>query len=147
MSHDHATSAESRAAGPRPVRALLLFSLLLLVLLAAVLAGMKLTGGGTPTEAEDAARAETRLKNLSDLRAADSNQLSTYGWNDRSKGIVHIPVAKAMELILPELGKATPSAVSAPAGGQNQVSSQPLTQSPAAVPATSPSSTPSMPKP
>jgi len=34
------------------------------------------------------------------LRAAQETRLNSYGWVDRSNGIVHIPIACAMDLIL-----------------------------------------------
>jgi hypothetical protein len=37
---------------------------------------------------------------LQDLRAHEDSILSTYGWSDKSAGIVRIPVDRAMELTL-----------------------------------------------
>jgi hypothetical protein len=48
------------------------------------------------------ARSEERLKNLTDFRAANEPLLSEYAWQDQSKGIVRIPVDRAMELFLQE---------------------------------------------
>jgi hypothetical protein len=108
MSHDHHTSGEIPS-GTHPARGILLFMTVLGLLLVAVIAGLWLNGRGTPTEIEDAARADQRLKNLAELQAADSNALTTYGWNDKAKGIVHIPVTKAMELVLPTFGSPAPA--------------------------------------
>jgi hypothetical protein len=80
-----------------------LFFLLLLV----VVGGLLLEHSGTATETEDADRSAVRIKNLAELQAADTAQLTTYGWNDRAKGIIHIPITRAMELILPSLNAAT----------------------------------------
>jgi hypothetical protein len=37
---------------------------------------------------------------LAALRDAETRQLNSYGWIDRSQGIVHIPVDRAMELLV-----------------------------------------------
>jgi hypothetical protein len=75
----------------------------LIILVAAIFAGIRLAGTGSATETEDAERAAVRLKNLEEVKAADTAQVTTYGWNDRAKGVVRIPVKRAMELVLPEL--------------------------------------------
>lgn len=75
----------------------------LILLLAAVLGGLWLNRSTSATETEDADRAAMRVKNLTELQAADTNALTTYGWNDQAKGIVHIPITKAMELVLPAI--------------------------------------------
>jgi hypothetical protein len=48
----------------------------------------------------DQARIELRRKNLAELRAENQAALTTYGWVDPSKGLVRLPVARAMELTL-----------------------------------------------
>ncbi len=50
----------------------------------------------------DAARAAERRKNLADLSAQSKEQLDNYAWVDRTKGIVRLPVARAMELLVRE---------------------------------------------
>jgi len=100
MSHHHNHDGqESARRGP----GVLLLAGVLILLLAAVIVGFRLVGHPGATEAEDAERGAVRLKNLADLRAADSNEVTTYGWVDRAKGIVRVPVTRAMELVLPEL--------------------------------------------
>jgi hypothetical protein len=37
---------------------------------------------------------------LNDFRANEETELSTYGWIDRTAGVVRIPVTRAMELLL-----------------------------------------------
>ncbi len=39
------------------------------------------------------------ILDLRRLRAAEDEQLNTYGWIDRSAGTVRIPIARAMELL------------------------------------------------
>jgi len=99
MSHDHTFNSEK----PRLSSGVLLLIGVLILLLAAVLGGLWLNRSNTATETEDADRASVRTKNLAELQVADSNALTTYGWNDQAKGIVHIPITKAMELVLPSL--------------------------------------------
>jgi cytochrome c len=48
-------------------------------------------------------RKEQRLKILSDLNAQNDKILSTYQWIDRSKGVVGIPIERAMDLVLIDL--------------------------------------------
>jgi hypothetical protein len=48
------------------------------------------------------ARAQERLKNLTDFRAANEPLLTQYDWQDQSKGIIRVPVKRAMELVLQE---------------------------------------------
>jgi len=46
----------------------------------------------------DQARAELRRKNLIELRAENQAALTTYGWVDQNKGLVRLPVSRALEL-------------------------------------------------
>jgi hypothetical protein len=45
-------------------------------------------------------RIAVRKKALADLRAAEFNELESYGWVDQTKGVVRLPVAEAMKLAL-----------------------------------------------
>jgi hypothetical protein len=56
-----------------------------------------------PGETYDEQRAAARVKRLSDQRLADARQTNHYAWSDKEKGLVQIPVARAMELVLPDL--------------------------------------------
>jgi hypothetical protein len=47
-------------------------------------------------------RVEERYKFLQDQRAADAKALNEYDWTDKDKGIVRLPVQRAMELTLQE---------------------------------------------
>jgi hypothetical protein len=51
----------------------------------------------------DDVQKETRLKNLADLNAANEKALTEYRWIDKSKGIVGIPIDRAMGLVLVDL--------------------------------------------
>src|SRR5436190_19007943 len=47
-------------------------------------------------------RVEERYKFLQDQRAADAKALNEYDWVDKEKGIVRLPVQRAVELTLQE---------------------------------------------
>ena len=47
-------------------------------------------------------RIEERYKFLQDQRAADAKALNEYDWVDKDKGIVRLPVQRALELTLQE---------------------------------------------
>jgi hypothetical protein len=49
-----------------------------------------------------ASRVEERHKFLQDHRAADAKTLSEYDWQDKDKGIVRLPLKRALELVLQE---------------------------------------------
>ena len=44
-------------------------------------------------------RAAFRKKTLMELRAANEEILTSYGWQDQTRGIVRLPVAEAMKLV------------------------------------------------
>jgi len=57
-----------------------------------------------------AAPPEPRLQtmpaeDLAQLRAREDTILDGYGWEDRPGGVVHIPIARAMELVAKEAAK------------------------------------------
>jgi hypothetical protein len=94
------------------------------------------------------ARAKKRVENLKTLREEADKALTTYGWIDKTKGLAHIPIERAMELTVVELAKQKPApagpiaapetqapAGSAPASPAPAGSSQPGGASPAASPA------------
>jgi hypothetical protein len=78
----------------------------------------------------EAAKAEVRLKTLADLNTDNQRILTQYRWIDKSKGVVGIPIDRAMELVLPELQAIKPH----PAGPVNP----PAPPNPQASPAPSP---------
>ena len=109
----------------------------------------------------DETRAE-RLKNLAQLNADNQKILTTYHWVDKSKGIVGIPINRAMELVLKDLSanhphaagpvnpptaSPTPAASPAPAAANPSpaASNPPANPAPSAsaTPAPSPASSPS----
>jgi hypothetical protein len=64
------------------------------------------------------------VRHWKDFQAAEAARLSSYGWMDRSTGVVHIPIARAMELVekrgvgpLPQAPMAMPAAAPTPTPG------------------------------
>lgn len=45
-------------------------------------------------------RIALRKKALAELRAAEAEELNTYGWLDQGKGVVRLPIAEAKKLAL-----------------------------------------------
>ena len=44
-------------------------------------------------------------EDLAQLRAREDTLLDGYGWEDRTAGVVHIPIGRAMELVAREAAK------------------------------------------
>lgn len=65
--------------------------------------------GVTPNSVLESA-AKTRLEKLSKLREEQDKALNSYGWVDKEKGIAHIPLDKAVQMILPKLRTDDPHA-------------------------------------
>ena len=85
------------------------FAGLIIVLLFAVLVALLVwQRQGIPT-VEDV-RKEERLKILADLNAENQKILTQYRWIDKSKGIVGIPIDRAMNLVLADLNANKPHA-------------------------------------
>jgi cytochrome c len=107
----------------------LVMILLFFGLLAILLAKQRQT---IPTA--DDQRRELRLKNLADLNAENEKTLRQYRWIDKNKGIVGIPIDRAMNLVLIELqankphpaGSIIPAATPQPR--QSQPANQPVSQ-------------------
>jgi hypothetical protein len=76
----------------------------------------------------EAKRAEAREKKLNDARNAATQELSSYAWVDKGKGIARIPIDRAMQLTLRDLASKKP----APA---NAIEAPARTPAPAAPPA------------
>lgn len=50
----------------------------------------------------NAARAEERRKNLTEMQSANQEALNNYAWENQGKGFVRLPVDRAMEITLQE---------------------------------------------
>ncbi len=79
-------------------------------------------------------RAKKRMEKLKSVREEAETALNSYAWVDKNKGVVRVPISRAMELTTAQLAKQKP----APAGpiATPQAQSPAPTTSPA--PATSP---------
>ena len=44
-----------------------------------------------------------RYQRLSEMRAKEAKQINSYGWVDQQKGVVQLPIDRAMELTIQEL--------------------------------------------
>ncbi len=55
---------------------------------------------------DDAERALLRVKNLAELQKANTERLESYGWVDQAHGVLHMPLAQAMELEIASLNDA-----------------------------------------
>jgi hypothetical protein len=73
----------------------------------------------------DEVRKEHRLKNLAELNGENERILTQYHWVDKAKGVVGIPINRAMSLVLAELQSVRPHAAGpisnpSPAGSPSQ---------------------------
>ncbi|HUA00574.1 MAG TPA: hypothetical protein VMB02_09605 [Candidatus Aquilonibacter sp.] len=139
--HDRGPGYERRDAN---VGGLLQFAFWMAVLLAVTLVGMKFTFdhfkkvqplGATASpmvgENEEALPPRPRLQvqphlELEDFCAAQQQAVDSYSWIDRQSGVVHIPVDRAMDLIL-QRGLPTRPASEAPGGALPVVATPPPT--------------------
>jgi hypothetical protein len=85
----------------------------------------------------DEVKAQTRLKNLADLNLENQKILTQYRWIDKSKGVVGIPIDRAMDLVLVQLQSNQPhpaGPVNTPAAPQASPTPSPNQASPAPSP-------------
>src|ERR1700683_5246528 len=117
---------------------------LVMVLLFCVFVLFLVSQGQSIPDVEEV-KAQTRLKNLADLNAENQKILTQYRWVDKSKGVVGVPIDRAMDLVLADLQSVNPhptGPVSPPAPPSPTPQS-----SPAPAPQGSPSPSPNAPKP
>jgi hypothetical protein len=81
----------------------------------------------------DDVQKEVRVKNLADLNTANEKALTEYRWIDKAKGVVGIPIERAMALILTDLQTNRPHSAGpvAPAATPGQSPAQPAATQPA----------------
>jgi hypothetical protein len=85
----------------------------------------------------DEVKAQTRLKNLADLNVDNQKILTQYRWIDKSKGVVGIPIDRAMDLVLVQLQSNQPhpaGPVTPPAPPQASPTPTPNQAAPAPAP-------------
>jgi hypothetical protein len=88
---------------------------------------------GIPT-VEDV-RKQERLKILADLNAENQKALTQYRWIDKAKGVVGIPIDRAMDLVLADLKANKPHAAGPIATPAPAATPAPNAPQPAASPA------------
>lgn len=90
-------------------------------------------------------RAKVRAEKLQAVRDETTKALTTYGWVDKDKGVVRIPISDAMRLTVAELVRKTPAPanpIATPAASPSVQGTAPATASPAASPTAHASGTP-----
>jgi len=110
--------------------ALMMITGLVMVLLFCGLVFFLVSQGQSIPNVEDV-KAQVRLKNLADLNGENQKALMQYRWVDKSKGVVGVPIDRAMELVLVELqsnkphpaGPVTPPAAPTPQGSPTPAAS------------------------
>jgi hypothetical protein len=109
---------------------------LVMVLLFGVFVIFLVSQGRSIPDVEEV-KEQTRLKNLADLNVENQKILTQYRWIDKSKGVVGIPIDRAMDLVLVQLRSTQPH----PAGPVNPPAAPPASPAPSpnqASPAPSP---------
>ena len=94
MSKESKLSAQQKALGLSVLGILGSFAIILMILWAAYLPSR-------PPKV-DQSSAEERRATLAELEAVEQELTTRYDWVDASKGIVRIPIERAMELIVSE---------------------------------------------
>ena len=67
-------------------------------------------GAEKAPDAVDLRRAAERLANRTKLDEAAEKQLTTFGWVDKAKGTVHLPISDAIALVVRDLSAKKPTA-------------------------------------
>ncbi len=99
-------SAETTAAAERRDASWLISPTTVLGVVVGLLLALAMAGGmfwiGDYYVGKSAEQSTEGKPSLSELRAADQRELSSYGWIDQKEGTVRIPIDKAMELVAKE---------------------------------------------
>src|SRR5205809_128636 len=108
----------------------LLFALFGVIVLAII--------GPSPRSSDyEETRAKKRMENLKNLREDADKALNTYAWIDKNKGVVRIPIGRAMELTIAQLAQQKPAAagpIATPASAE-ATAGKPETQAASPAPA------------
>ena len=135
--------AHSRAPLSTWLGVVLLFALFGLIVLAVI--------GPMPRGSDyEETRAKKRMEKLKSVREEAETALNSYAWVDKSKGVVHVPISRAMELTTVELAKQKPAPAGPIATPQTQSPAPPTSPAPGASPkpgAAQPAGSPSTPAP
>jgi len=79
-------------------------------------------------------RAKKRMEKLKTVREDAEKALNTYAWVDKSKGVVRIPISRAMELTTADLARQKPTSAGPIATPQAQSPATATSAAPAASP-------------
>jgi hypothetical protein len=137
--------ARSRAPLSTWLGVVLLFALFGVIVLAII--------GPSPRGSDyEETRAKKRMENLKTSREDADKALNTYAWIDKNKGLVRIPIGRAMELTIAQLAQQKPAAAGPIATPETQAASpapagspQPSGTQPAASPSPAAQSSPPAP--
>jgi len=87
-------------------------------------------------------RAKKRADTLKTAREADAKELGGYGWIDKNKGVVRVPIGRAMDLTMAELARQKPAPAYPIAAAAPVAPAGAAPPSPTVSPAPAPSGTP-----
>ncbi|SRR6266540_698070 len=105
----------------------LLFALFGVIVLAVV--------GPSPRRSDyEETRAKKRMENLKTSREDAAKALNTYAWIDKNKGVVRIPISRAMELTMAQLAQQKPAASGPIATPEAQATAVPASPVPTGSP-------------
>ena len=93
--------AQSRAPFSTWLGVVLLFVLFGVIVLAVI-------GPAPRSDDYEQKRAKAREEKLKTAREEDAKALTTYGWIDKNKGVVRVPISRAMGLTVAELAQKKP---------------------------------------
>jgi FtsZ-interacting cell division protein ZipA len=115
--------AHSRAPLSTWLAVVLLFALFGVIVLAIV--------GPMPRGSDyEETRAKKRMENLKTVREDAEKALTAYAWVDKNKGVVRIPISRAMELTTAELAQQKPAPAGPIATPQEQAPAAPSSPAP-----------------
>jgi uncharacterized protein (DUF58 family) len=93
------------------------------------------------------ARAKKRMENLKTAREDAEKALNTYAWIDKNKGVVRIPIERAMELTMAQLAQQKPAAAGLIATPEPQAPAASASPAPAGSPQPNAARPPTSPSP
>jgi len=119
--------AHSRAPLSTWLGVMLLFALFGVIVLAVI--------GPMPRGSDyEETRAKKRMEQLKSVREDAEKALNTYAWVDKNKGVVRIPISRAIELTTAELAQQKPAPAGPIATPQAQSPAPPTSPAPGASP-------------
>src|SRR4029453_924864 len=124
------TIAYSRAPFSTWLCIVFLFVLFGLIVLAVI-------GPSPRTSDYEETRAKKRMEKLKALHEESQKELTTYAWVDKSKGVARIPIDRAMEVTVADLGQKKPAPagpIATPATQTSPAGASPGAQTPASAP-------------